>query len=160
MQQNIPDPGQMTRIFKNKTVNIDAKVALYKTIIIPSLCYQCQTWTMTAQDKRKIVPAEMTCLRRILGVSLRDRIRNDNIRQITKTIPVWEHIKRQKTKWFSHASRLPIDSMPQMAMTHRHNGYKARGRPCKRWITEIKEATGTSLKTAHKKAISRELFHP
>ena len=75
--------GQMTRNFKNKIVNIDTNVALYKIIIIPSLCYQCQTWTMTAQDKRKIVTGEITCLRRILGVSLRDRIRNDNIRQIT-----------------------------------------------------------------------------
>ena len=130
--------GQMTHIFKNKNVKIDTKVALYKTIIIPSLCYQCQTWTMTAQDKREIVTAKMTCLRRILGVSLSDRIRNDSIRQITKTIPVLEHIKRQQIKWFSHASRLPTDSIPQMAMTHRHNSYKARGRPYKRWITEIK----------------------
>jgi hypothetical protein len=53
--------GQPTPILKNKHVNLDTKRTLYNTIFIPSLCYQCQTWTLTAQEKRKITTTEMSC---------------------------------------------------------------------------------------------------
>ena len=65
----------------------------YTNVVLPS-----QTWTTTAQDKRKLVTAEMACLRRILGISLRDRVRNENIRQRIGTIPILEYIKRQQIK--------------------------------------------------------------
>jgi hypothetical protein len=152
--------GQMSPILRNKNVNMNTKTALYKTIIIPSLCYQCQTWTLTASDKRKIITTEMACLRRMLGVSIRDKIRNETIRKMTNTTPVMNYIKRQQIKWFAHASRLPSDSIPQKALLLKHSGRRAKGRPCKRWIAEIKEATETSLHEAHKKAVSRELFYP
>src|SRR5579871_538793 len=139
---------------------MNTKIALYKTIIIPSLCYQCQTWTLTANDRRKLITTEMVCLRRILGVSLRDKIRNEYIRRITNTIAVLDYIKKQQIKWFAHASSLPSDSIPQNALLLRHSGRKARGRPCKIWITEIKEATETSIYETHKKAVSGELFYP
>ena len=105
--------GQMAPIFRNKNVDVTTKITLFKTIIMLTLCYQSQTWTTTAQDKRKLVTAEMACLRRILGISLRDRLWNENITQRTGTIPILEYIKRQQTKWFAHISRLPSDSIPQ-----------------------------------------------
>ena len=88
----------MTPIFRNKNVDVTTKITLFQTIIMPTLCYQRQTWTTTAQDKRKLVTAEMACLRRILGISLRDRVRNENIRERTGTIPILEYIKRQQIK--------------------------------------------------------------
>ena len=152
--------GQMTPIFRNKNVDLNTKITLFKTIIMPTLCYQCQTWTTTAQDKRKLVTAEMACLRRIIGISLRDRVRNEDIRQRTGTTPILEYIKRQQIKWFAHISRLPPDSIPQQAMLHRYSEGRPRGRPRKRWTTEIKEATNSTIYSAHTRAISKELFYP
>ena len=63
--------GQLTPVLKNKHVNLDTKRTLYNTIFIPSLCYQCQTWTLTSQEKRKITTTEMRCLRRILNITRR-----------------------------------------------------------------------------------------
>ena len=152
--------GQMSPILKCKHVTIATKRALFNTIFLPTLCYQCQTWTMTSDDKRKIVTTEMRCLRRIMGVSRLDRIRNEDIRKMVGTTPILKYIKKQQVKWFGHVSRLPTASMPQMAMLHSYSGYKARGRPRKRWTTEIAEALTHNLHEAHKKARSRDLFLP
>ena len=152
--------GQMSPILKCKHVNMSTKRALFNTIFLPTLCYQCQTWTMTADDRRKIVTTEMKCLRRMLGVSRRDRIRNEDIRKMVGTTPILNYIKKQQVKWFGHVSRLPTDSAPQMAMLHRHSGYKARGRPRRRWTTEIAEALKYNLYEAHINARSRDLVIP
>ena len=112
---------------------------------------------MTAEDKRKITTTEMKCLRRMLGISIRDRIRNEDIRKRVGTTPVLNFIKKQ-VKWFGHVTRLPPNSLPQMAMLHYHCGYKARGRPRKRWTNEITEAVMDTLYVAHTKACSRELL--
>jgi Pyruvate/2-oxoacid:ferredoxin oxidoreductase gamma subunit len=79
--------GNLTPILKNKHVNLDTKRTLYNIIFIPSLCYHCQTWTLTAQENRKIIATEMRCLRRILNITRRDRIRNDEIRRRVGVIP-------------------------------------------------------------------------
>jgi hypothetical protein len=73
--------GQLTPILQNKHVILDTKRALYNTIFFPMLCYHCQTWSLTATEKRKTVTTEMKCLRRILNVSRLDKIRNKIIRQ-------------------------------------------------------------------------------
>jgi hypothetical protein len=63
---------------------------------------------MTSHDRRKIT-TEMKCLRRILGVTRRDRIRNEEIRKRVITMPILTYIKRQQVKWFGHVSRMPAN---------------------------------------------------
>ena len=77
-------------------------------------------------------------------------MRNEDIRKKVGTTSVLNFIKKQQIKWFGHISRLPTDSAPQRAMLLRYNGYKAKGRPRKRWTSEITEATKDTIYEAHK----------
>ena len=150
--------GQMAPILKNKHVSITTKKALYNTIFLPTLCYQCQTWTMTEKEKRKITTTEMRFLRRILNVSRRDKIRNEEIRTKVGVKAALDFIRKQQVKWFGHASRLPVNSMPQQAMMYRPDGNRGRGRPRKRWTEGITESMGMSIYEAHNRALSRSLY--
>ena len=150
--------GQMAPILRCKHVTMNTKRAMFNTIFLPTLCYQCQTWTLTTNDRRKLVTTEMKCLRRMLGVTRRDRLRNEDIRKKVGTTSVLDFIKKQQIKWFGHVSRLPSDSAPQRAMLLRYNGYKAKGRPRKRWTSEITEATKETIYEAHTRARFRNLF--
>ena len=83
---------------------------------------------------------------------------NEVIRKKVGTTSVLDFIKKQQIKWFGHVSRLPSDSAPQRAMLLRYNGYKAKGRPRKRWTSEITEATKETIYEAHTRARFRNLF--
>jgi hypothetical protein len=74
-----------------------------QSIFIPTLCYQCQT--LDARTIRKITTTEMRCVRRITGNSLRDRIRNEDLRKRLGTEAAIDYIKRQQIKWFGHVIR-------------------------------------------------------
>uniref|UniRef100_A0A0B7BQC2 Uncharacterized protein n=1 Tax=Arion vulgaris TaxID=1028688 RepID=A0A0B7BQC2_9EUPU len=54
----------------------------------------------------------MKCLRRMLGVTRRDRLRNEDIRKKVGTTSVLNFIKKQQMKWFRHIGILPTDSAP------------------------------------------------
>ena len=125
---------------------------------LPTVCYQCQTWTMTEKEKRKITTTEMRFLRRILNVSRRDKIRNEEIRTKVGVIAALDFIRKQQVKWFGHASRLPTNSIPQQAMMYRPDGSRGRGRPRKRWMQGITESMGISIHEAHERALSRSLY--
>ena len=114
--------GQLTTILKHKHVSIDTKRTLYNIVFIPTLCYQCQTWTLTAKEKRKITTTEMRCPRRILNITRRDRIRNDEIRRRVGVTSALEYITIQQTKWFEQVTRMSPDNILLKALTsRRHN---------------------------------------
>jgi hypothetical protein len=121
--------GQLSPILQHNAVPMKTKKHLIQSIFIPTLCYQCQTWTLTQNHHRKLVTTEMRCLRLAAGVSLKDKQRNENIRKRLGIGPVLQFIKRQQIKWFCHLQRMPINSLPYKAYNELANGLKTNGKP-------------------------------
>ena len=86
-----------------------------------------------------ILVFEMSCLRRILGVSRRDKLRNSSIRETTKCqTSIVDKIKAKQLSYFGHAIRMPNHRYPKITLEGRIPGQRPRGRPLKRWIDNIK----------------------
>ena len=50
-------------------------------MVIPSLLYSSETWTLTGTNETRIQTAEMKVLRRIAGCTSRDGMRTAEIRE-------------------------------------------------------------------------------
>ena len=46
--------------------------------------YACESWTLTADTERRIQAVEMRCLRKLLGITYRDHISNEEVRNRTR----------------------------------------------------------------------------
>ena len=68
-------------IWKSKDIFTSTEIQLYKTLIISLLMYGSETWILKKEDENRLLVFEMTCLRKILGVSRLDKIRNTTIRK-------------------------------------------------------------------------------
>ena len=55
---------------------------LYGRIVIPTVVYDSETWSLSVQERRKIEVFEMMCLRNIYGIRRVDRVRNAIIREM------------------------------------------------------------------------------
>ena len=86
-------------LMKEKEIPRDVKVCIYTTVLRPVLLYGSETWTLTTILTSKIQATEMRVLRLIYGVTRRDRIRNDNIRQVLKVESVLAIIERNQLRW-------------------------------------------------------------
>ena len=68
-------------IWKSKDISTSTRIRLYKSLILSILLYGSETWTLRKEDENRLLVFEMTCLRKILGVSRLDKIRNTTIRK-------------------------------------------------------------------------------
>src|SRR6218665_373751 len=82
--QNRPSLGNFQHNEQNlevKQYKTATKVKLYGTIVIPVIMYGSECWCLRKENERRILVAGISWLRRILGRSRRDRIRNEITRR-------------------------------------------------------------------------------
>ena len=136
------------------------KAKFINAIFLPTLTYQCQTWSLTKDLERKLVTCEMKCLRKAVNKTRRDKIRNEVIRDMAGAKPVLQHIKQL---WFGHITRMPINQLALRAYNTKYSGWRARGRPRKRRsdsVADTLRTQGMSLLQATRLAADRQLHLP
>ena len=57
-------------------ISREAKRYLYEKVVIPTVVYGSETWSLSAQKRREIEVFGMMCLRSICGTRRVDRVRN------------------------------------------------------------------------------------
>ncbi|CAH2238495.1 jg5676 [Pararge aegeria aegeria] len=69
------------------------------------MTFGAKTLTLTVDLIHKFKVAQRAMERAMLGVSLRDRIRNDEIRRRTKFTDIAQRISKLKRQWAGHVCR-------------------------------------------------------
>jgi len=131
---------RLTKIWKSKTIRKATKVKVYETMVLSILCYNSETWTLTAEIKRQLRVFEMGCLRRIMDVTRRDCIKNGDIRDnLDISEDIVERIQARRLRYFGHVVRMDQHRLPNIALYGRVDGNRAKGRPRKRWLDNVTE---------------------
>ena len=78
------------------------KVKMYLTVIRLVLLYGAETWTVGKKEERILESTEMRMLRRIKGVTLRDRLRSFNIRRELGVNDIIEKVREIRLRWYGH----------------------------------------------------------
>ncbi|KAI8491212.1 hypothetical protein Bbelb_308450 [Branchiostoma belcheri] len=125
---------RMNSIWSATTINLDTKLRLYNSIVLPTAIYASETWKCTAKASRKLDAFHQRNLRRILKVRWQDHITNDEILNRTKSKPLSTIITEKRMQLAGHILRLPSRRHSKTAMTWvPHNGRRKRGRPKHTW---------------------------
>ena len=106
--------------------------------------YACESWTLTAEPQRKIQAMEMRCYRKILRISYKDSVTNDEVRaKIQQAIGPHEDlltiVKRRKLQWYGHVSR--SSGLAKTSLQGTVKGRRRQGRQRKRWEDSIMSAS-------------------
>ena len=66
-------------VFENRELSSEAKMTVYNAVVVPTLVYGCEAWVLKDRDKTRLQSAEMKVLRRVVGVTRLDCVRNEVI---------------------------------------------------------------------------------
>ena len=118
------------------------RTQILRSIVTSTFLYACETWTLTAELGRKIQTFEMRCYRKIFGISFRDRITNEDVRnRVSASIGPHDDllsiVKTRKLRWYGHVTR--ATGLANTIMQGTVPGGRRRGRPKKCWHDNIKE---------------------
>src|SRR6218665_2263033 len=83
--------------------------------------------------------AEMRMLRWILGVSLRDRRRNKDIREVLGVVCITDKVREAGMRWYGHVMRMEDGCCIKRIMNAEVYGRRSRVRQKKRWRDKIQE---------------------
>lgn len=127
-------------LWKRKTVSLKTKIRVFNAAIIPILLYASETWTLLANDLKKLEVFQMRCLRSILGISLLDRWRNELVRKTCCDQPTIEYrIRQSRFRWFGHVCRMDPSRLPKQLLDRKRvPGWKYMPNAAKKtWISQI-----------------------
>ena len=146
-------------IWNDKNIAISYKIRLMRSLAMSIFLYACETWTITADIERRIQALKMRCSRKLLGISYRDHITNEEVKaRIGNAIGPYEDflttVKRRKLKWYGHVTR--SSGLAKTILQGTVQGGRRRGRQRKRWEDNIKEWTGLQWNITLRKAENRE----
>ena len=133
-------------IWNDKGIATSSKIRLMRSLAMSIFLYACETWTITTDAERRIQALEMRCFRKLLGISYRDHITNEEVKaRIGNAIGPYEDLltlaKRRKLKCYGHVTR--SSGLAKTTLQYGTvQGGRRRGKQRKRWEDSIKKWTG------------------
>ena len=78
---------QLSPLLQHCKIPMEMKAKLINSIFLPTLTYQCKTWTLNRDLKRKVTTCEMRCLKRAAGKTRWEKIRMRKLEQWSEQAP-------------------------------------------------------------------------
>ncbi|KAI8485767.1 hypothetical protein Bbelb_364770 [Branchiostoma belcheri] len=141
--------GKISRVLKTK---------LLQSVVIPTALYACETWKITTRMRNKLDAFQQRCLRKILHITYRDRITNEEVYHRTGTKPLSITITERRMRYAGHVLRMTSDRHAKTSVFWKPEGKRKRGRPKLTWRRTLQkdlESRGITLKDAESLAEDR-----
>ena len=127
-----------------------------RSLVISIFLYACESCTLTAELQRRIQAMEIRCYRKILHISYKDHVTNEEVRaKIQQAIGPHEDlltiVKRRKLQWYGHVSR-------SLGLAKSILQGTVKGGQRKRWEDNIREWTGLEFAKSQRAVENRETW--
>lgn len=139
--------NQLSNIWKNRNIQTNTKIRIYKAAVLTILLYGSEVWNTTKKQHHRLEVFHQRCLRRILRIKWYHRTRNVDVLERARINPIETFVGANRLRWFGHVSRMPDDRMPKYLLdwTPAH-GKRSRGRPRTSWQKCVLEDASVFLK--------------
>ena len=118
------------------------KGKVYSSVVRPAMVYGLETVAVTKKQVEEMEVAEMKMLRFAIGVTRKDKIRNEHIRSTVKVERLGMKMKEVRLRWYGHVMRRDQEYVGRKMMEMELPGKRRRGRPKRRFLDVVKEDMG------------------
>jgi hypothetical protein len=134
--------GKLRHIFESPLPQC-LKTKVFNQCVLPVMTYGAETWNLTVKLAHRLHVTQRAMERCMLGISLRDKVRNEIIRQKTKVTDVVQKCSRLKWQWAGHICRRTDDRWSRRVLEWRPRlGKRSVGRPPARWTDDLRKVAG------------------
>ena len=156
---------ELTKIWKNKSVSTVTKLRLMKALVWPVATYGCESWTLKKKDEQNIERFENKCIRKLLRISWKQFLSNEEVYKIAKTKhELLGNVKSRKLRFFGHVIRHTSESIESHVMIGHVEGKRSQGRPRISWLDNIIAWSGLEgvdlIEAVHDRSRWSALTHP
>ena len=115
----------MKRLWANRSIRLNTKIAVYKAAVITSLLYGCESWTLNKKQVVRLERFHLTTLRKIARVRWFHKVTNYEVLSRCNIPSLQSMIDSARLRWTGHVVRMKSDRIPKALLY----GRLVNGRP-------------------------------
>ena len=101
----------LQKVWTDKDITLATKLRLVNALVYPVLLYSSEIWTIKTNNPKKLEAFKMRCYRKILNISQKDKIQNEEVLSRTvsckfKSKRILARITESQLTWFGHVCRM------------------------------------------------------
>nr|VZI14314.1 unnamed protein product [Spirometra erinaceieuropaei] len=100
-------------VWNRHGLQLSTKLKMYKAVILPTLLYGAETWTVYAKQARRLNHFHLSCLRRILRLNWQDRIPDTDVLERTGILSLYAIVRQIQLCWIGHLVRMDDERLPK-----------------------------------------------
>ena len=125
------------RLWNNHNVSIRVKGKIYHAIILSTLLYGAETWTVYRRHVKKLHAFMMRDLRSIMKIRWQDKVTHIKVLKRAGLPSMENLIIRKNLHWTGYLLRMPTDRLPRQVLYSQLPDGRPRGRPRLRLLVEL-----------------------
>ena len=130
--------GMNEIVMRRKELSRNTKLKVLNAVMMPTLMYGCEKWSLSKQQQPRVQATQMNALRRIERVCRLDRVRNDNIREKLQQEGVLDVVKSRQEKCKARLENMSMERIVKEIFEGEMHSKTPRGRPRLRWTDNFK----------------------
>ena len=130
---------EISSLLLNKAIPLKYRGRVYDACVRSVLLYGAEGWAMTDHVQSIVTGCDRRLLRYMAGVSLRDRVRSEEVASRCCVDEVEIVMRERRLRWFGHVRRRDEDDPIRSVMDLEVDGGRPRGRPKKTWKKTVEE---------------------
>nr|VZI34259.1 unnamed protein product [Spirometra erinaceieuropaei] len=99
-------------VWNRHGLQLCTKLKMYKAVILPTLLYGAETWTVYTKQARRLNHFHLSCLRRILRLNRQDRIPDTDVLERTGILTINAMRRQLQLRWSGHLVRMDDERLP------------------------------------------------
>jgi Reverse transcriptase (RNA-dependent DNA polymerase) len=126
--------GSLKSVLLGKTLHLHTKINLFNAIIINTVLWGCESWTVSKASENQLISFQHKSLRRILKISIyevvENHITNVEVRKRALNSPnIIDIISARQLIWIGRIAKMNVDQIPRKLLACWSMNKRKPGRP-------------------------------
>lgn len=129
------------RLWSKHDIKLHTKIQVYRAVVLTTLLYGCETWTVYRRHIKQLDQFHLRCLRSICDIKWQDMVPNTVVLERCELPGMESLLIKAQLRWAGHVTRMPDTRIPKAVLFGQlKHGKRGVGRPRLRYRDTLKRS--------------------
>ncbi|KAL8595295.1 hypothetical protein ACOMHN_020048 [Nucella lapillus] len=104
------------KVWERRGISLKTKLKVYRAVVLTTLLYGCETWTVYRQHEKQINHFHLRCLHNILHIRWQDKVPYTKVLKQADIPSAITIMRKAQLRWAGHVSRMHDNRIPKQIL--------------------------------------------